>query len=107
MKSARLRPQALADRKEAARYYRRQASPAVAKKMVAAIRTALDQIECNPGMGSPRIGQLLDTPQLRSWRVTGFPLVWFYHERDDHLDVIRLLGERQDIMTVLGDDAGG
>jgi toxin ParE1/3/4 len=36
--------------------------------------------------------------------VTGFPLVWLYFERDDHLDVIRLLGERQDILAILGAD---
>lgn len=26
---------------------------------------------------------------------------WFYFERDGHLDVVRLLGERQDIATIL------
>ncbi|MDP1652180.1 MAG: hypothetical protein Q8L56_05590 [Rhodocyclaceae bacterium] len=36
MKPARLRPQALADRKEEVRYYRRQASLAVAEMMIAA-----------------------------------------------------------------------
>jgi toxin ParE1/3/4 len=33
--------------------------------------------------------------------VTGFPLMWFYVEREDHLDVIRLLGERQDVLRLL------
>jgi toxin ParE1/3/4 len=102
LKPARLRPQALADRKEEVRYYRRQASLAVAVKMIAASRKALDQIEHNPGMGSHRIGELLGIPDLISWRLTGFPLVWFYFERDDSLDVVRLLGERQDIMVILG-----
>ena len=103
MKPARLRPQALADRKEEVRYYRGQASLAVAEKMIAASRKALGQIEHNPGMGSHRIGELLGIPDLKSWRMTGFPLVWFYFERDDFLDVVRLLGERQDIMAILGD----
>lgn len=103
MKPARLRPQALADRKEEVRYYRRQASLAVAVKMIAASRKALDQIEHNPGMGSHRIGELLGIPDLKSWRLKGFPLVWFYFKRDDSLDVVRLLGERQDIMVILGD----
>ena len=31
-----------------------------------------------------------------------FPLLWCYFERGDHLDVVRLLGERQDIATILG-----
>lgn len=92
MKSAHLRPQALADRKDSARYHRRVASPRISAEMVAAVREALSQIEQNPGMGSPRIGQLLGIPDLRSWRVSGFRLIWFCFERNDYLDVVRLLG---------------
>ena len=29
---------------------------------------------------------------------------WFYFERDDRLDVVRLLGDRQDIATIFADD---
>lgn len=101
MKRTRLRPKALSDRKEAARYYRRQASPIVAENMVIAARKALDRIERNPGIGSPRIGEILGIPGLRTWRVSGFPLIWFYFEREDCLDVVRLLGERQDILSIL------
>lgn len=101
MKPAYLRPQALADRKDSARYYRQVASTRIAEEMVIAAREALKQIEQNPGTGSPRIGQELDIPGLRSWRVAGFPLIWFYFEREDYLDVVRLLGERQDILAIL------
>ena len=69
--------------------------------MVIAAREALDQIEQNPGMGSPGIGQQLDIPGLHSWRVSGFPLIWFYFEREEFLDVVRLLGDRQDILAIL------
>lgn len=101
MKPAHLRPQALADRRESARYYRREASVRIAEEMVVASRQALDHIVQNPGTGSPRIGQELGIPSLRSWRVSGFPLIWFYFEREDHLDVVRLLGDRQDILAIL------
>jgi toxin ParE1/3/4 len=103
LKRAHLRPQALADRKDTARYYRREASARIAEDVAAAARKALDQIEANPGMGSPRIGQELGIPGLRSWRVSGFPLIWFYFEREDCLDVVRLLGERQDILSILNE----
>jgi toxin ParE1/3/4 len=33
--------------------------------------------------------------------VAKFPLLWFYFERRDHLDVVRLLGERQDIPAIV------
>lgn len=103
MKRAHLRPQALADRKDSVRYYRREAGPQIAERMVIAARKAFDHIERSPGTGSPRIGQILDIPGLRSWRVSGFPLIWFYFEREDCLDVVRLLGEQQDILSILAD----
>ena len=57
-------------------------------------------------MGSLTLGKLLGIPGLRTWRVVKFPLLWCYFERKDHLDVVRLLGERQDIATLLGDEFG-
>jgi toxin ParE1/3/4 len=73
--------------------------------LVNATNAALDQIEVEPGIGSPVLGKILDIPELRTWRVTKFPLLWFYFERDDHLDVVRLLGERQDIAAILAKEA--
>ncbi len=46
----------------------------------------------------------LSIPGLRTWRVAGFPLLWCCFERADHLDVVRLPGERQDIAAILGDE---
>jgi toxin ParE1/3/4 len=34
-------------------------------------------------------------------------LLWFYFERDDHLDVVRMLGERQDVAALLGGEFAG
>jgi toxin ParE1/3/4 len=34
--------------------------------------------------------------------VAKFPLLWCYFERSEHLDVVRLLGERQNIAAILG-----
>lgn len=101
MKPAVLRPQARRDRQVEVRYYRKEAGSKVAVRLVAATDAALDRIELEPGIGSPVLGKVLDIPDLRTWRVTGFPLLWFYFERDDHLDVVRLLGERQDIVALL------
>jgi toxin ParE1/3/4 len=72
-------------------------------KQPAAI-AALETIERMPAMGSPRLGQLCELPGLRSWRVTGFPMQWLYFEADRHLDVVRLLGDRQDIVAILSVD---
>ncbi len=76
----------------------------MALRLVKATNAALDQIELEPGIGSPLLGSRLGIPGLRIWQVRKFPLLWFYFERDDHLDVVRLLGERQDVAAILGAD---
>jgi toxin ParE1/3/4 len=102
LKRALLRPQALRDQQGEVRYYRKEGGTRVAVKLVKATQAALDQVELQPGMGSPRVGKRLGIPGLRAWQVTGFPLLWFYFERGDHLDVVRLLGARQDVAAILG-----
>ena len=106
MKPAILRPQALRDQQGEVRYYRKEGGTRLAVKVAKATNDALDHIELEPGMGSPTLGKRLDIPELRTWRVGKFPLLWCYFERKDHLDVVRLLGERQDITTLLGDEFG-
>ena len=73
-------------------------------RVAKATDAALDQIELDPGIGSPTLGKRLGIPELRTWRAKKFPLLWCYFERGDHLDVVRLLGERQDIAAVLGNE---
>ena len=106
MKSAFLRPQALRDQQGEVRYYRKGGDTRLAVKVAKATNAALDQVELEPGMGSPGLGKLLGKSGLRTWRVGKFPLRWCYFEHADHLDVVRLLGERQDIATILGDEFG-
>ena len=102
MKPAVLRPQALRDLQGEVRYYRKEGGTRVAVRVVKTTNAALGQIELDPGVGSPVIGKRLGIPGLRTWQVAKFPLLWCYFERGDHLDVVRLLGERQDIAAILG-----
>ena len=104
MKPAVLRPQALRDQQGEVRYYRKEGGTRLAVRVIKATNEAVDQIELEPGMGSPRLGNLLSIPGLRTWQVAKFPLLWCYFEREDHLDVVRLLGERQDIAAILGEE---
>ena len=76
----------------------------VARRLVDAIRKDLESLLANPGIASPRFGIELGLEGLKSWAISGLPVVLFYFERDDHLDVARLLGERQDIATILTAD---
>lgn len=104
MKRALLRPQAQADLVDATRHYATQGSIELAERMFNAAVAALEPIERMPAMGSPRLGQMCDLPGLRSWRVAGFPMQWLYFEAEGHLDVVRLLGDRQDIVAILSTD---
>jgi toxin ParE1/3/4 len=104
LKPAVLRPQALCDQQSAVRYYREEAGTRLAVKAAKATNAALDQIELDPGIGSPTLGKRLGILGLRTWRVTKFPVLWCYFERADHRDVVRLLGERQDVTAILGDE---
>jgi len=106
LKPAVLRPQALRDQQGEVRYYRKEGGTRLALKVAKATNEALDQVELEPGIGSPTLGKLLGIPGLRIWRVGKIPLLWCYFERDDHLDVVRLLGERQDILAILGAEFG-
>ena len=106
MKPALLRPQALRDQQGEVRYYRKEGGTRVAIEVVKATNAALDQIEPDPGIGSPVVGKRLGIPGLRAWQVAKFPLLWFYLERSEHPDVVRLLGERQDIAAILGAEFG-
>jgi toxin ParE1/3/4 len=92
------------DQQDEVRYYRVQGGTRLAVAVATATNKALEQIERDPGIGSPRLGTWLGIAGLRSWRVRRFPLLWCYFERGDHVDVVRLLGERQDLRMILGDD---
>ena len=104
MKPAVLRPQALRDQQGEVRYYRKEGGARVAVRVAKATNAALDQVELDPGIGSPTLGKLLGIPGLRTWRVSKFPLLWCYFEFGEYLDVVRLLVERQDIAAILGDE---
>lgn len=100
MKAARLRPAAQADLIALAHGYTDNGGRTPAARLFDAAHAALEPIERMPGLGSPMQAESMGMPGLRHWSVEGFPVRWFYLERDDHLDVLRLLGERQDIAAI-------
>lgn len=101
MKSALLRAKARSDLRHHLAYYRREASERVALQLRTAAESSLRFIEQHPGVGSPILGKELGIENLRTWGVTGFPLVWLYLEHPTHLDVVRLLGQQQDLAALL------
>ena len=99
-KPARLRRKALEDLRDAHRYYLSKA-PQVADDFLAKATDVKRHIELHPRTGSLRYGHLLDISGLRCWPLDRFPYLIFYIERDDHLDVLRLLHQSRDIAAEL------
>ena len=62
-----------------------------------ALEQAYAQISRHPANGSPRYAHDLNLPGLRSWLLAGHPHLLFYVERDDHIDVWRVLHGQRDI----------
>jgi toxin ParE1/3/4 len=67
---------------------------------VEALQRALDQLAHNPGIGSPALGHELGIAGLRTWLIDGFPLTSWYVERESHVEVVRLVGQRQDALLI-------
>ena len=103
MTPALLRPLAEADLIARTRFYRTEGGEGLAHRFFDAAVAALDAIARMPGAGSPRFGELCGMPGLPVRRVVGFPCGWFYLSAADHVDVIRLLGDAQDLPAILGE----
>lgn len=101
MKAALLREMARHDLRRQLAYYRREASEKIALQLRTVAENSIRFLEQNPGLGSPTLGKELEVENLRTWRLTGFPLLWLYIEHPTHLDFVRLLGQQQDIVGIL------
>jgi toxin ParE1/3/4 len=102
VKPAALRPLAEADLVQRSRHYRRAGGGPLGDRFFDAAIAALRRIEVGPGIGSTRVGELIGLAGLRRVGAEGFPCGWFYVERPEVIDVVRLLADRQDIAAALG-----
>jgi toxin ParE1/3/4 len=105
--TVRLRPRAELDLVERTRHYRGEGGDELATRFFDRAIAVLDAIGRMPGVGSPRVGEMFVIPGLRVRRVDGFSCGWFYFVTGDHVDVVRLLADAQDLPTLLADEAIG
>jgi toxin ParE1/3/4 len=85
---------------EALEYYVRQ-SPAAALAFIDDLEDAFGHIGRQPGSGSLRYAYELNLPGLRFWTLRNFPYLLFYVERDQEVDVWRVLHGTRDLPSVL------
>ncbi|AYF90545.1 type II toxin-antitoxin system RelE/ParE family toxin [Pseudomonas sp. DY-1] len=99
MKAKPIIPRVLAnqDIDDAISYYLSEATEQAALGFIDALERAYKHISRHPESGSSRYAHELDLPELRSWTLKRYPYLVFYIERDDHIDVWRVLHGIRDI----------
>ncbi len=73
------------------------AAPSIALGFIDALEQAFIHISHAPAAGSPRYADELKLPGLRCWPLGRYPYLVFYLEREDHVDVWRVLAAPRDI----------
>jgi toxin ParE1/3/4 len=91
------RAQARRDIEEAIAHDLAEDSAQAAMGFVDALEQAFTHIGRHPAAGSPRYAHELNLPALRCWPLKRYPYLAFYVERDDHVDVWRILHGQRDI----------
>ena len=91
------------DIEAASDHYEITAGVETAHAFLVAVDDSFDHIARHPASGSPRYAHALDLPDLRSWPLKRFSFLVFYLERDDHIDVWRLLHQEKDIPAQMGE----
>ncbi|MEW6755470.1 MAG: type II toxin-antitoxin system RelE/ParE family toxin [Candidatus Latescibacterota bacterium] len=100
------RQRANQDVEEALDHYRAEAGEQVAPGFVEALDRAYRRIARHPASGSPRYAHELDLPALRSWPLRRYSHLVFYVEREDRIDVWRVLHGERDIPAWMGEPNG-
>ncbi len=98
-------PRALASRDvdQAIEHYLDEGGERVGLGFINALEKAYRHIARYPASGSPRYAQELDLPGLRVWPLKRYPHLVFYVERDDHIDVWRVLHSQRDLPAWMGE----
>jgi len=99
MKAKPVIPRVLAnqDVEAAVDYYLSEEAEQAALGFVDALEKAYAHIARHPASGSSRYAHELDLPGLHYWPLKRYPYLVFYVERDDHIDVWRVLHGMNDI----------
>jgi plasmid stabilization system protein ParE len=100
VKRAVMRAPARQDWRDEVRYCRREAGSEVANRLADRLQKSVRDIEVNPSIGSLLRGDELGIVGLRARLVDGVPLALWYFEREELVDIVRIVGQRQDAMGV-------
>ena len=99
------RSEANRDVDEAIDHYLAENAEQAALGFIDALEQAFTHIARHPATGSPRYAHALNIPGLRFWPLSRYPHLVLFIERDDHINVWRVLHGQRDIPAWLADDA--
>lgn len=98
------RERANRDVDDAVSFYLKKHGQEAAVGLIDALEDSFALLSRYPAIGGSRYAHELDIPGLRSWSLPRFPYLIFYVERDDHIDVWRVLHGRRDIPAAMEQD---
>ena len=87
-------------------HYLQKGGAAIALRFVAALEEAYRHIRRFPATGALRYAAEIGITGLRFWPLNRFPSLVFYVEREDHVDVLKVLHAHRDIPAWLTDGPG-
>lgn len=98
-------PRALAARDvdDAIAHYQVEGGQDLALRFIDALQQSFQRIARHPGVGSPRYAYELGLEGLRAWKLRRFPMLVFYREQPDHIDVWRVLQAQRDVPSWMRD----
>lgn len=99
MKAKPVIPRTLAnqDVEDAVSYYLNEQAEKAALGFIDALEQSYSHISRHPSSGINRYAHELGLPGLLYWPLSRYPFLVFYVERDDHIDVWRILHGMRDI----------
>lgn len=101
------RSEANRDVDEVIDHYLSESAEQAALGFIDALERAYAHVARHPATGSPRYAHELNIPGLRSWPLNRYPYLVFFVERDDHIDVWRVLHGQRDIPAWLDAEPDG
>lgn len=78
-------------------YYLNEAGEKAALGFIDALERCFRHIARYPATGSSRLAHELDLPGLRLWPLKRYPYLVFFVERQDHIDIWRVIHTERDI----------
>ncbi|MBI2307129.1 MAG: type II toxin-antitoxin system RelE/ParE family toxin [Rhodocyclales bacterium] len=101
------REQANRDVDAALDHYLSEGAAPAALGFIDALERAYAHIARHPAAGSPRYAHELNLPGLRFHPLARYPYLVFYVEREQHIEVWRVLHGKRDIPAWMNDDDRG